>query len=221
MAEHTVPAASPAAAPERESFRPPRPYPRWYRALAKARRSLWALYWRARLAELGPGAWIDRPAYFFGHESIAIGAKSRIWRDVRLEAHRAGPGIVRIRIGVDTGLQPYVHIGAAESVEIGRRCRLAQGVYISDHDHDYDDLDDEENLGKRLIASPVKIGDFVWLGERVMVLKGVTIGDKTVVGAGSIVTKSLPPKVIAIGAPARVIRRWNDQTKRWEPAPGA
>ena len=193
----------------------------WIRGLNKARRSLWRLYWQPRLAELGPGAWIDRPTYGYGYCSIAIGAKSGVWREARLEAHRAARGVVRIRIGVDTGLQPYCHISAAQSIEIGSYCRFAQGVYVTDHDHAYNDLDDEKNIGKGLITSPVKIGDFVWLGERVIVLKGVTIGDKTVVGAGSVVTKSLPAKVIAVGAPARVIRRWNDQTKRWEQAAGA
>jgi hypothetical protein len=46
---------------------------------------------------------------------------------------------------VDTGLQPYCHISAAQRVEIGSYCRFAQGVYVTDHDHAYNDLDDEKN----------------------------------------------------------------------------
>jgi maltose O-acetyltransferase len=53
---------------------------------------------------------------------------------------------------------------------------------------------------------PVVIGDNVWLGSRVMVLKGVTIGENSVVAAMSVVTKSIPPNSIAVGNPARVIR---------------
>jgi maltose O-acetyltransferase len=55
-------------------------------------------------------------------------------------------------------------------------------------------------------ASPIVIGDNVWLGGGVIVLPGVTIGDNTVVGAGAVVTKDLPPNVVAVGSPARVIR---------------
>ena len=56
-------------------------------------------------------------------------------------------------------------------------------------------------------ASPIVIGDNVWLGGGAVVLPGVTIGDNTVVGAGAVVTRDLPPNVVAVGNPARVIRK--------------
>ena len=69
----------------------------------------------------------------------------------------------------------------------------------------------------RVLASPVEIGANVWLGERVCVLRGVTIGEGSIVGAGSVVTKDIPPRSIAVGAPARVIRRWDEAAHRWVP----
>jgi acetyltransferase-like isoleucine patch superfamily enzyme len=55
-------------------------------------------------------------------------------------------------------------------------------------------------------SAPVKIGDHVWIGSRVIILPGVSIGDHAAVGAGSVVTKSIPPNCLAVGNPARVVR---------------
>lgn len=207
--------------PENDSHllrKPPpayRHFPLWYRIFKRVSRAIMRPIWRHRFASFGVDAWVDLPAYIVGHRCISVGDRVRVWRHVRLEARSLQEGKVRIEIGENTGLQPYVHIGAEESVSIGRHCRLAQGVYITDHDHDYSDLDHPETLGTSMVASPVTIGDYVWLGERAIVLKGVTIGSMTVVGAGSVVTRSLPAKVIAAGVPARILRVWDEKTKRW------
>lgn len=62
---------------------------------------------------------------------------------------------------------------------------------------------------------PVRIGKNCWLGAGVIVLPGITIGDNTVVGAGSVVTKDLPPNVVAVGNPCRVLREINDRDKEY------
>jgi lipopolysaccharide O-acetyltransferase len=198
---------------------PPAPAPLnslWHRGRKRLERAVMGAWWRRRFAAFGAGSFVDLPAYLVGHESISIGPRVRVWRHTRIEARNPKRGEVRIEIGENTGVQPYVHIGAAELVSIGKHCRIAQGVYITDHDHDYSDLDDLANLGRRTVSSPVRIDDRVWLGERVIVLKGVHIGERTVVGAGSVVTRSLPACVIAVGNPAKVIRVWNSAAKRWE-----
>ena len=120
-----------------------------------------------------------------------------------------------IRIGDGTVIQPYAHIAAAQSVEIGKGALFASHVYISDHDHDYSDPNDPVVSNARIMCAPVKIGDFAWLGERVVVLKGVTIGERSIIGAGSIVTKDIPPLSIAVGSPARVIRRYDEALGEW------
>jgi acetyltransferase-like isoleucine patch superfamily enzyme len=82
---------------------------------------------------------------------------------------------------------------------IGPRC------YITDHDHSHNST--EPPGAQPLISAPTRIGARCWLGAHVIVLKGVTIGDGTVIGAGSVVTKSLPAGVIAVGNPARVLKQ--------------
>jgi len=64
---------------------------------------------------------------------------------------------------------------------------------------------------------PVRVGANVWLGDGVVVLPGVTIGEGTIVGANSVVSRDLPPRVIAVGAPARPIKAWDAASRRWLP----
>ena len=66
------------------------------------------------------------------------------------------------------------------------------------------------------MTRPVRIGDNAWIGNNVSILYGVTVGDGVVVGANSVVTKDLPDNVIAAGAPARILKKYNDEKKEWE-----
>jgi lipopolysaccharide O-acetyltransferase len=182
-----------------------------------ARRAAWRCIWRRRLAAVGPQTDIHWPAYVVGGRGIVLGAQVAIWHHARLEAFNTRPGGTRISIGDLTTIQPYVHIGAADCVRIGRGVLMASFVYISDHDHDWSDPDDPVILNARVRAAPVEIGDFVWLGERVIVLKGVTIGPHSIIGAGSVVTRDVPPHAVAAGAPARVIRCYDHKRRIWVP----
>ena len=92
-----------------------------------------------------------------------------------------------------------VSIGATQKIIIGQNVRCGNNTMIMDTDWHWNDLRAAPN-------APVVIGDNVWLGINVTVMKGVTIGKNTLVAAGSIVTKSLPPNVIAGGIPAKVLR---------------
>jgi lipopolysaccharide O-acetyltransferase len=195
------------------------------RVFQRATGGVRAWWWSMRLGSFGPGSRIDRPAHVVGPHAIAIGRDVRIWRYARLEAldthaeSRTATAVsppFRITIGDGTIIQPFVHVGAVEQVEIGRGVLMASRVYITDHDHDYSNPDDPVIGNRRVIASPVRIGDWAWLGEGVMVLKGVTIGQRSIIGAGSIVTRDVPPLSIAVGSPARVVRRFDPTSRTWE-----
>lgn len=69
---------------------------------------------------------------------------------------------------------------------------------------------------RQYITAPVKIGKNCWLGEGVIVMPGVTIGDGSVIGAHSVVNKDIPPATIAVGSPARMVKQFNYDTERWE-----
>ena len=95
------------------------------------------------------------------------------------------------------------------SVEIGNDVWTGHHVYITDQNHGYRDLD--QPISRQTMPErPVRIGDGSWLGHGTIVLPGATIGRHVVVGANSVVTGELPDHCVAVGAPARVVKRHID-----------
>lgn len=139
----------------------------------------------------------------------------------RLEAYPIN-GEKIMFFGDNFQMNDYVHITAMKSVVIGNNVLFASKIYISDCSHgsyagnEFDSNPNTIPLDRTLYAKPVVINDNVWLGEFVSVLPGVTIGKGTIVGANSVVSKSLPEYVIAVGIPAKPIKIFNFDTNRWE-----
>jgi acetyltransferase-like isoleucine patch superfamily enzyme len=109
----------------------------------------------------------------------------------------------RIEIGAGVYMNYGCSIGAMELVRIGARCSF--GPYVMIMDNAFHQLEPERR-NEIPPSGPVTIGEDVWLGARVIVLPGVTIGAGAAVGAGSVVTRDVPPRSLAVGSPARVIR---------------
>lgn len=116
------------------------------------------------------------------------------------------PGSARIRIGSGTFLNLGVMVAACELVEIGDHCMLANGCFVSDASHRFDDFDRPVPWQGFTTKGPTRVGDNVWCGAHVVITSGVTIGERCVIGANSVVTEDIPPFSIAAVAPARVLR---------------
>ncbi len=116
------------------------------------------------------------------------------------------PGAARITIGTGTFLNLGVMVAAMERVEIGAHCMFANGCFVTDADHRTDDPDTPVPWQGFTSRGPTRIGDNVWCGAHVVVTSGVTIGERAVIGANSVVTRDIPAHTVAVGAPARVIR---------------
>lgn len=116
------------------------------------------------------------------------------------------PGQARVRIGAGTFLNKGVMVAAQELVEIGEHCMLANGCFVSDANHRFDDPRRPITWQGFESRGPTRIGENCWLGANVVVTSGVSIGERCVIGANSVVTKDIPAFSIAAGAPARVIR---------------
>jgi len=141
--------------------------------------------------------------------AIHIGKKVIIRKGGRLEAVGPWDGKKpKIHIGDNTSIHFYFHCGAAESVSIGKDVLIAGRVFISDHDHVFDDPLKSTRWSGKLVTKPVVIEDGVWLGEGAVVLKGVKIGKRAVIGANSVVTKDVPAFSVVAGSPAKVIRKF-------------
>jgi len=109
-----------------------------------------------------------------------------------------------LEIGEGTFINYGCSIGATELVRIGANCSI--GTYAILMDNDYHRLEPERRY-ERPESAPIILQDNVWLGARVIVLRGVTIGAGSAIGAGSVVTHDIPPRSLAVGVPAKVIRQ--------------
>jgi acetyltransferase-like isoleucine patch superfamily enzyme len=118
------------------------------------------------------------------------------------------PDPARIRIGSGTFLNLNVMVAAMELVEIGDHCMFANGCFVTDANHRFDDDTKPVTWQGFTSKGPTRIGDNVWCGAHVVITSGVTVGERSVIGANSVVTEDLPPYSIAVGAPARVVRTW-------------
>ncbi len=120
---------------------------------------------------------------------------------VRLQARGINS---RIEVGKGTSFSNNVQVIAEERVTIGEHCLIGDAVLILDSD--FHNLSPSSRHNLPGLSAPVILGDNVFVGSRSIILKGVTIGKDSVIGAGSVVVRSIPPGVIAAGNPAKVIR---------------
>lgn len=115
----------------------------------------------------------------------------------------------KLSIGNHTYINRSSAIDCTLSVTIGDGCAISDNVQILDSDFHVISMDDNTSIA----CQPIVIGNHVWIGRSAIILKGVTIGDGAIIGAGSIVTRDVPPKSLVVGNPARVIKKnveWNN-----------
>jgi acetyltransferase-like isoleucine patch superfamily enzyme len=112
----------------------------------------------------------------------------------------------RVRIGSGSFLNIGVMVAAEREVGIGDHTMLANGCFVSDASHRFDDPEVPVPWQGFTSEGPTRIGSNCWLGVNVAVTSGVSIGDRCVIGANSVVTQDLPPRTIAAGVPARPLR---------------
>lgn len=175
----------------------------------------------ARFRAFGAGSAICFPVVaLYGERYIRIGAQTIIGPHLTLSAgvspeHELGRDTVvsigdRCLIGRGSG------IVAHESVVIGDDVFTGHQVYVTDANHGYEDP--EVPIGRQFAAPrPVSIGAGSWLGHGTIVLPGSRVGTHVVIGAGSVVTGEIPDFSVAVGSPARVVRRYDpdDPERGW------
>ncbi len=156
-----------------------------------------------------------------GKRGINFGLNLTTGYGCRLESF-SEDGSKSLFFGNDVQINDYVHINAFKSVHIGNNVLIASKVFITDLEHGSYIGDENDSIPESIVkdrplsSKPVNIGNNVWIGELCSVLPGVTIGENSIIGANSVVTKSIPPNCIAVGNPARVIKQFNFETKHWE-----
>jgi acetyltransferase-like isoleucine patch superfamily enzyme len=163
----------------------------------------------------GHGSYIIPPARVQAPEAIRIGERVVLHEHVWLCVVPGTGEPPLLEIGDGTSVNRFVKIVCAGRVSIGAECLIGDHVFIADTHYRYDDPNlpiREQDLAP---PRPVVIGDGCHIGVRAMIGPGVTIGEHAYVGAGAFVTEDVPARSVAVGHPARVIRRYDERTNTW------
>lgn len=108
----------------------------------------------------------------------------------------------KVKIFDEVSIASYVHMWGNGGITIGSRTMIASHVAITSASHD----PSAEVMSKTLIESPVIIKNDVWIGAHAVIFPGITIGEHSVIGAGSVVNKDIPPYTIVAGVPATILK---------------
>lgn len=181
------------------------------KAVLKFQKFYAAHFLQPHFAALGKSATVIKPWFVevFG-SPVSIGDHVTIFATsdhrVRLSVWSDQQVSGQIQIGDFGIICPGVRISSASKIHIGDNCMLASGVYLTDSD--WHDIYNRIAFGK---TAPIRIADNVWIGDSVIVCKGVSIGENTIIGAGSVVVNPIPSDCIAAGNPATVVKRLDPQ----------
>lgn len=171
-------------------------------------------YYRSVLGRLGSRSKLIQPT-LTGPGRIFIGSGVFVRRHGWLAADPVtGTASCKLEIGDGCYLGQFCHIYASGSITLGRNVLLADRVYISDNVHGYEDVTRPVMDQPVKQLAPVVIGDGAWLGENVCVI-GASVGRNSVVGANAVVTRSIPDFCVAVGSPARIIKRYDPDLSAW------
>jgi acetyltransferase-like isoleucine patch superfamily enzyme len=176
------------------------------------------LFYRHTFARFGSRSWIKAPDQIVGSENIHIGNYTHIEKGAVLYAIREYSGLIyngQINIGDYVYLNRMFNASSAAKINIGNHVACGSNVSLLNYNHGWENIDRDINSSPLFVCGDINIGDDTWLGSNVSVLGKVSIGKHCVVGAGSIVTHDIPDYSVAVGSPAKVIKKYDHDTSSW------
>ncbi|MEN8412018.1 DapH/DapD/GlmU-related protein [Acinetobacter bereziniae] len=171
-----------------------------------------AVIYKPFFGRFGFISYLGKPVYIKGSKRIFIGKKVRIFPNVRLEVHGAGS---KITIGDNVGIAQNVHITSGSNLTIGKNSTILANVFITNIDHDYTELN-VPILEQRNIIKETSIGENCFIGIGAAIQAGTILGKQCVVGTNSVVRGVFPDYCVIVGNPAKIIKRFNFDTQKWE-----
>ena len=194
-----------------------------YRFLKKALQGFLQLFHKARLKSLGSNVIIEKGVSFQAPENISVGDDVRVSRNTVVRGNGVDSNSVilgnsvtlmencvlsanegKIHISEKSWLGPGCLVYGNGHITIGSNVLIAGHTAISTVSHNFDRIDIPIN-DQGLDCGPIVIEDDVWIGLNCSIVKGVTIGKGSIIGAGAVVTGNIPPYSIALGIPAKVV----------------
>lgn len=186
--------------------------------IRKIKNRIRRMYYSKRMNTCGQDFYVGRatinnPQCIYLGKGVCIGDDTFLGPITRYAGVAYNPKIV---IGDGTSVGKHCSIAAIDRVEIGKHVLFAGYVHITDHSHGYEDIDRPVAPQRLISKGSVTIEDDCWLGFSSEILSGVHIGKHCVVAARAVVTKDVPPYSIVAGNPARIVKQYNFETKKWE-----
>jgi acetyltransferase-like isoleucine patch superfamily enzyme len=181
-----------------------------------------ALY-RLLFKEFGEGSCIRKPLLISNPGHMRIGDRVSIREGARLEVVRSrDERIPELNIGNDSSVEQNVHIVCHSRIHIGERVAISANCCILDVTHTYEDVPNLIKIVDRIRDenSFVEIGDDTLIGYGAVILPNVSIGKHVVIGSNSVVTRDIPDFTVAVGSPARIVKRYEPASARWVRVPG-
>ena len=157
-------------------------------------------------------SYIGKPIIIKGSRKIFIGKYVRIFPHVRMEVH-GNDGVIEIKEDVSIGQN--VHITSSSNLIIGKSTTILANVFITNIDHDYQDIG-VHILKQKYIIKETSIGENCFIGIGACIQAGTVLGNQCVVGANSVVMGIYPDYCVIVGSPARIVKRYNLSKKVWD-----
>lgn len=181
----------------------------------KLNKLFFILFLKNSFYAFGKRSSIITPYRVDGAKYVSVGRKVHIAAFSWILALRNDQYKPFVKIGDETRIARFLHLVAVRKVKIGDNVLIAEKVYISDNIHSFEDVDIPIKKQPVKFLKEVTIGDNTWIGEGVSVI-GASIGKRSVIGANSVVLSDIPDYCVAVGSPAKIIKRYNHKTKKWE-----
>lgn len=172
-----------------------------------------AIVYKFIFNKFGNMSYLGKPIFVKGAKGVHIGSRVRIYPGLRIETY-GNKGEVIIENNVSIG-QNFHITSSDSSLIIGKNSTILGNVFISNIDHDYKEID-IPIFKQKFINSKTMIGENSFIGYGAAIQAGTILGKQCIVGTNAVVKGIFPDYCVIVGAPAKIIKRYNENTKKWE-----
>ncbi|MBF6609718.1 MAG: acyltransferase [Chryseobacterium sp.] len=170
-----------------------------------------ALLYSPFFGKMGMPSYLGSPLFLMGLKRVFVGKKVRIFPHLRMETHQKGS----IYIEDDVIISQNVHITSAGNLRIGKSSLILANVFITNIDHDYQTIG-QHVVKQKYHVKETAIGENCYIGMGAAIMAGTVLGKQCVVGANAVVRGTFPDFCVIVGAPARIVKKYNPETQTWE-----
>ena len=172
------------------------------------------LVYKLFLGKFGFLSYIGKPIFISNFKRVFIGKRVRIFPSARIEVLDKNSSIIfNDNISIAQGL--HIICGGNQELKIGKNTTFSANVFITNVDHEYQKID-IHIMEQKLIYNETKIGENCFIGYGAVIQAGTILGKQCIVGSNSVVRGIFPDYSVIVGAPAKIVKRYDENTKQWE-----